>query len=121
MINDKETIIKDKVGSYVFSTEIGLPSKINLEFFGKNLMCDTLVDKDNIIIKDKFVKIESINLDHIPLPDSFLLENIKLITTDQKKITTNYIGFNGTVVIDFTKSNLFYQIAEFTRFHDYYY
>lgn len=117
-VGGRQTEIKDIIGRYVFVTDIMLPEDIEIEFFGKNQGVDTLVDANGKIIKDKHVKIESISLDGIELPKNFLTKGIRLVTEDQNEIFTNYVGFNSRTCIQFTRSNVFFQVAEINRNYD---
>lgn len=115
IVNQEQFLIKDVVGKYVFLTDISLPNKIYFEFFGKTPGKDTAVDEHGNIIKDKFIKINFISLDGLKISQKFLEEGFKLTTEDQQEVYTNYIGFNGKSSLDFDKTNVFYNIAKFSR------
>jgi hypothetical protein len=102
-------------GAYTYCTEITLPTKVILKFSNKNLQCDTVVDETGKIIKDKSVVIQKILLDSIPISDSYLKKNLKMITEDQQEIYSHYVGFNGQIELDFDRPNVFMQLMKFNR------
>lgn len=85
--------------------EIKWPTVIEIDIFGKGPN-DTLVTSDGKIEQDKYIKLESIMVDYIPLHILSLL-NIAELDTGKDKIKTNYWGFNGTVKIVFDEQNSF--------------
>lgn len=98
-----------------FKKNINLPTKVQIEFFGKNMNLDTVLDNNGNIIADKNVIIENIFLDNIPIPNWCLSKFICLVTTENQKIYTNYIGHNGFVKLDFCHSDVFRQLMSFQR------
>lgn len=118
LTEDQKFLVSGVTGKHVFSTSISFPTQIEMHFSGKNQITDTVIDENGKIIKDKYVKIESIAIDGIYLPKQYLQQGIELITNDQRKIVSDYIGFNGKIQIKFDKSNLFYQIADIFRLYD---
>jgi hypothetical protein len=97
----------DHIGIAELSIE--LPTQLILTFTGKDPNTDTLVDKNGNITKDMYVKIISISLDGFELNNIFLHQKIKLLTETNQEITTSYVGFNGTVLIDMSESSVFSQ------------
>lgn len=86
---------------------ITLPTQIILKFSGKNLDKDTKIDKSGNIIEDKYVKIKSIKLDHLNIPDWIIQKKFSYITENNQIIKTSYIGFNGVMTIDIPEKNIF--------------
>ena len=89
--------------------DIELPTNITLVFSGKNNMTDTVVDKDNKIIADMYTKITNIELDGMPFPKAYIQKWLCLETQDQK-MYTSYIGFNGQMILKFEETTVFQQI-----------
>ena len=89
--------------------DIELPTNITLVFSGKNHMTDTIIDKDNKIIADMYTKITKIELDGVPFPIAYIRKCLCLETQDQK-IYTSYIGFNGQMILKFEETTVFQQI-----------
>ena len=102
-----QTMVSKDDSSY--STDIHLPAMIKLHFSGKTKY-DTMMDKDNKIIEDMYVKILAIRLDKIDLNEKFIHQNIQIVTDSKDTHNTSYIGFNGTVTLDLAESNVFSQV-----------
>jgi hypothetical protein len=109
-----QDLIQNHSGSYLYVKELILPTTVRLEFFGKNLNCDTIIDQTGQIIKDKCVIVESIALDNIKISKNALSRCIKL-KNDSQEVVSAYVGFNGTVLLELKKSNVLLQIAAFER------
>jgi hypothetical protein len=92
-----------------YSTDIHLPAIVRLKFSGKTKH-DTIMDKDNKIIEDMYVKILAIRLDKIDLNEKFIHQKIQIVTDSKDTHNTSYIGFNGTVTLDLAESNAFSQV-----------
>ena len=90
------------------SMEIALPTEIKMTFFGKNPE-DTCIDSQGNITQDMYVKILKIDFDGFDLNEIFLHQKIKLHTEHGSEITTSYVGFNGSIVLNFPESNVFTQ------------
>lgn len=97
---DKKTFENEK---FVFSTEISWPDPVFFILDGKGPN-DTLVDESGNIVKDKFIKLESIVVDRMAVHIIPLLDCVELDTGTQI-LKTNYWGFNGTAKINFDKDN----------------
>lgn len=93
---------------------ITLPDSVTLEFSGKNQTTDTILDGDQNIIKDKHILIKEIRLDNMPVERLYLERRLKL-EHDNKVVYSNYIGFNGKMVIQFNKPDVFRQLLEWQR------
>lgn len=101
-------------GTYVYTKEITLPTKIILKFKNKNPN-DTIVDESGKITKDKSVVIQNMSLDNLPISVNYIRKHLKLITENQQEIYSHYIGFNGDVELDFDRPNVFLQLMKFNR------
>lgn len=112
--NQRSTIVPDDDTVYCYSQDIKLPAELKLEFFGKNKNQDTKIDKCGNIVQDKHVIIKEIKLDNISIDPLFVKRKLAL-THDGGINYSNYIGFNGTMTIQFDKNNVFFQILNFKR------
>lgn len=91
---------KDTVDlTFNYDLEISWPSTIEIHLYDKNDN-DTVISSDGRIEQDKYIKLESLIVDRIPLHILSLL-NILELNTGREKIQTNYWGFNGIVPIIF--------------------
>lgn len=108
IVNDEVLIPVDNY--VVFEKNIQLPKKLVLKTSGKIDGVDTKVDAKGNIVEDMYIQIESISLDDFPLNEIFLHQRINLLTENGKTNTSNYIGFNGTVNLDFVEDNVFSQV-----------
>ncbi len=96
-------------GQAKLQLDICLPTKVTLKFSGKNANTDTIVDDQGKITADVYVKIVKIDFDGFELNEIFMHKKIKLHTEDNTKVVTSYIGFNGSVDLEFTESDVFKQ------------
>jgi hypothetical protein len=92
-----------------YSTDINLPAIVRLKFSGKTKH-DTIIDKDNKIIEDMYVKILAIRLDKMELNEKFIHQKIEIVTDSNDTHTTSYIGYNGTMTLNLAESNVFSQV-----------
>jgi hypothetical protein len=92
---------------------VKFPTTVKLEFAGKDPNIDTILDDKGNIVEDLYVKITAIKLDGFALRETFLNQRLTIHTLDNQCWTTNYIGFNGTITINFEKSNTFSQYLYF--------
>lgn len=103
-------------GIFVFESLIELPEKIHMTFSGKNMSKDTVCDQEGLILHDKCVIIQKITLDRFPVDAFYLKKKLLLQEIDSDRITHgNYIGFNGTMMLDLDCENVFYQIQKMSR------
>ena len=93
-----------------YKVDITLPAIVTLTFSGKDQFFDTKVGTDGEIEEDLHVQITDILLDGFPLNEIFLHQKINLETEKGEKYTTSYIGFNGTIQLNFEKDNVFSQV-----------
>jgi hypothetical protein len=103
---------------YCYEKTITLPTKITLEFSGKNNNGDTIIDEAGNIVKDKCVIIKEIRLDNMPVEPLYLERRLKLEYGEQINYS-NYIGFNGKMTIQFDKPDVFRQLMEWKRLGEY--
>lgn len=107
--NHSQLVIPDSnnIGTVEFDVE--LPTQIVLKFSGKNSATDTQIDADGNIIRDMYVKINSISMDGFDLNKIFLHQKMKLLTESGQEIQTSYFGFNGISTIEMPESSVFSQ------------
>ena len=104
-----DIVLPELDGQAKLQLDICLPTKITLKFSGKNANTDTIVDNQGKIIADVYVKIVKIDFDGFELSEIFMHQKIKLYTEDNTEIVTSYIGFNGSVDLNFTELDVFKQ------------
>ena len=97
-----------------YCTDIELPTQVKMAVSGKN-DGDTLVDENNNIVEDMYVKIAGIWLDKFPLSEKYMHQQIQIVTTSGETHTTSYIGFNGTVVLEYSEDNVFSQVLSLSN------
>ena len=98
--------------------EINLPAVVKLEFLGKDLEKDTLLDRDGNIIKDLHVEITQLSIDGFVIDSLDLYHKLFLETVQGDTIQTCYIGFNGTVKINLPKSTVFAQVMNYKNLNN---
>ena len=105
-------------GRYWATAKINVefPTTVKLEFKGKDPDIDTILDDNSNILEDLCVKITAVKLDGFALRENFLHQGLTIHTLDNQYWTTNYIGFNGTITINFKKSNTFSQYLYFLNY-----
>ena len=86
-----------------------LPARIQFQVSGKGEY-DTLVDEHGNIAQDKFVKIERVSIDRMPVP-KYIIES-RLIMFQPYNIKhaparTNYLAWNGLATIELNHNNSF--------------
>lgn len=102
----KQTVFKHSDNlSKKFTVEFdtNIPEEIKFIVNGKGPF-DTKVDEQGNILQDKFLKIDSIQIDRMLVP-TWILENklIRFVYNDQVTYT-NYFGYNGQGIIQIPKS-----------------
>lgn len=102
---NKETLIINEQG--IIKIEIQLPSLVTLIFSGKNQETDTLMDSQGNILQDVHVKIKSIRIDGLEIPEWSIQKKITLETDTGMLVSSSYIGFNGTMRIDMPEIDIF--------------
>ena len=70
-VDDGNSLTKVSKDDSSYSTNIHLPAIIKLKFSGKTVH-DTVMDKDNKIIEDMYVKVLAIRLDKFELNEKFI-------------------------------------------------
>lgn len=87
------------------SVEIQWPQPVYFTLGNKDTN-DTLVDQLGNILQDKFIKLESLTVDRLPVHIVALLDCVE-IDTGTQNIKTNYWGFNGVAKIEFDRNDTF--------------
>lgn len=106
----KKHFINSGNHSFVIETNNILPNKLEIIHYEKNMKKDTLL-KDNKIVDDKALILNSILIDNIKLKYEIYL--FDFITEDNKIMTNiNYLGLNGKFIIDINNTNLFSWFAD---------
>lgn len=102
IVNSNEEIDVDNlvIGSNTISLTVEFPQTIILVISGKGKN-DVVVDENGNIIADKYIKLVDIRVDKLSVDPHYLPRFVKILTESGEIITTNYFGFNGTVIIDF--------------------
>jgi len=108
-----DILLKPSDDNYaIFEKEINLPTELVIKTAGKNHKYDTKIDAAGNIYEDLAVQIESISLDSFELSDVYLHQKIKILTESGDEYTTSYFGFNGTIMLNFSESNVFSQVLK---------
>jgi len=83
-------------GKLSLEFDIEFPSHITIEVGGKDVM-DTIVDENNEIVADKYILVQRVSIDNMPIKRN-ILENKMfgfIQKSDQQVRWTNYFGQNG--------------------------
>jgi hypothetical protein len=117
--NELESVLTPVDNStYCYEQNIKLPCSVHLDFFGKDNSKDTKIDEQGNILKDKHTLIKAINLDNLPIESLYVKRKLELIHSNGAT-NSNYIGYNGAMVIQFEKSNVFAQVLHMKRLGEY--
>lgn len=103
-------------GRVQIELEAKLPLQIDISVTGKNQGQDTLLDDQNNIVDDLFVKLNNISLDSVPVPSHVLQKIITFRTESGKILKANYWGFNGIATLTLDQNNVFDQIMTWNRY-----
>ena len=112
--NNISTVLPQEETVFCYETSIILPCRISLSFGNKKNGKDTTLDEYGNIIKDKCVIITDLKLDGLSVDPLYLVRHLEL-THSGGPSWSNYVGFNGEMVIDFKYNNVFNQILHFKR------
>jgi len=107
-----DTLLDPQDGYATYTGLLELPAQVTITTSGKNHRYDTKVDESGNIYEDLAVQIESIKLDSFDLNDKYIHQKINILTESGETHTTSYIGFNGTININFDENNVFAQILK---------
>ena len=107
-----DTLLDPQDGYATYSTLLELPAQVTITTSGKNHKYDTKMDESGNIYEDLAVQIESIKLDSFDLNEQYLHQKINILTESGETHTTSYIGFNGTINLDFDENNVFAQVLK---------
>lgn len=103
---------KDKELFYLSSTDkelvcaefpLELPNILVFEIEGKNPKTDTKLSSDGQVIADKFIQIQSMSLDLIPVSEQLLFKILKYTPANQDTTFNTYWAFNGVAELDFNE------------------
>lgn len=101
-------------GSYTAEFDLIIPASIKMIFSGKNQNLDTILDSDGNIVQDLCVQLNKIWLDGLPV--NVHASKISKFTRESgESQATNYIGFNGELVMHLDHDNAFDQIMSWNR------
>lgn len=91
--------------TFTFTTRLDLPGELVINLYNKGPV-DTLVDDNGHIIADKYIKLEELIIDRVPLHILSLI-NLPELNNNRQLIKTNYWGFNGAVRIKLLHADSF--------------
>jgi hypothetical protein len=100
-------------GRFKHTVDIKFPSKFNIIVSGKGAN-DTLIDQDGNIIGDMYIKLNRLSVDGILCSTNYVHELVNC-TTNGDRVQTNYWGFNGTIKLDFSHSNVVFWAMNHSR------
>ena len=95
--------LSDKLseGKNVVELDVDTPNKLVFNLSGKNNRKDTILDKSTgKILKDKFIKITSVEINGKPLNKNRVAKMFVLQTESKEQINSAFWGFNGSVDFD---------------------
>lgn len=92
--------------TFTFTSTLDLPGTVSMHVYGKNPL-DTLVDDGGNVIADKYIKLEELLIDRVPLHILSLI-NLPELECQGQLLRTNYWGFNGTVRIKMEHEDSFF-------------
>jgi len=88
-------------GKNVVELDVDTPNKLVFNLSGKNNRRDTILDKSTgKILKDKFIKITSVEINGKPLNKNVVAKMFVLHTESKEQINSSFWGFNGSVDFD---------------------
>ena len=112
-----EPRFNDDIGYASLSLDIQLPTAIYFSVSNKGLD-DTIVDSDGNILKDCYIKLESLSLDTFVINRDVLGRRLVLNADNGQTVKSNYFGFNGVAVLDLNKLDVFSQVLTLNRHTD---
>lgn len=115
--NDSLILSKDSfdTDTFTFSKNLDLPGEVVINIYNKGPV-DTLVDNSGNIIADKYIKLEELIVDRLPIHILSLIHLPEVTAPDGQLIRTNYWGFNGPVRIKLEHTDSFlWHLAETKR------
>ena len=96
---------------FTLQISINFPTQVKLILLGKKNN-DTVVDENQNVVHDKFVKLTKLEVDNLQCNNFYLKNKIKLTTADSQVIHDNYWGSNGEVILDFNQKNSIFWALE---------
>lgn len=105
--NDRVLLSKHSfdTDTFTFTENLDLPGVVTIDLHSKGPL-DTLVDSDGNIVADKYIKLEELSIDRVPLHILSLI-NLAEMHHDNQTTVTNYWGFNGQAKIKLEHSDSF--------------
>ena len=109
--NDMKVTHNNKLVGEFFFAKINLPDTLHFQISGKQEK-NTIVDKEEKILKDDIIKIKRVKLNNIIMPDLFLLK-WPLLFVNSTHNRSNYVeysntfGKNGLIELRFYGKDLF--------------
>ena len=104
---DRVLLSRDSFDEDTFTLEatIDLPGTVCIDLYGKGPN-DTQIDEQGNVLKDKYIKLEELTVDRMPV---HILSLIKLpeLHANNQVTRINYWGFNGQARINFEQSDPF--------------
>lgn len=86
---------------------IVLPGRVLIETSGKNVN-DTMLDSDGRIIEDKYIRVDAVYLNNIPVEHWILEQRLFVFQgRDGFFAKTNYFGSNGLAILDLPQTDIF--------------
>ena len=109
IVNDK-SINQPVTEQFQVVLDVDLPAMIEFKLAGKS-SADTLVVNEQIVA-DKFIKLESIELDGFPVETWQIPDQYLYLDDGTRRHHTNYWGFNGTAKLIIDQSDPAFWLLE---------
>lgn len=93
---------------YMHKQLLEFPNQLRFEMTGKDdPIIDTVLDANNNIVWDRHIILQELRIDNIKLNETYL-SNWPVVHKNPNNETenTNYMGCNGTIVLDFDANSL---------------
>lgn len=108
---------KITVPTNIVEFECALPANIEFRVSGKGEF-DTLVDADGCIVEDKFIRIDSVTVDRMPVPKYLIESRLFDFSPDdalRPSAITNYFAWNGCARFAIAQNNSFEYFLDLYR------
>lgn len=90
-------------GIHIVNLTVDIPKKLVFTFKGKQGE-DTVLDDQGLIVRDKYVKINSMSVGFVPI-DQNLLYSLCRYTRNNETVNDTFFGFNGELTIDINRDD----------------
>jgi hypothetical protein len=120
LVIDSKTILPNEQGKATFTKIIKFPSCIYMEVSGKGKY-DTIIDEHGNVVKDKYIKLEKVQVNSIIPNVNFLKKWPRIAINGGRSnqiIYSDYFGFNGTIELEFEGNNVFEWLLRTNKFRD---